>query len=119
MRVLLDEHLPKRLARHLVRGSRAVAHVLACGLRGTADSKLLIWARTQNRVLLTRDGDFLNDIRFPPEEFAGIIGIQVSDASPRGTITAIEIVLAEVGNQDLSGRLVIVDDAGLRMRPGS
>jgi predicted nuclease of predicted toxin-antitoxin system len=117
MRFLLDEHLSKALARYLTRSGHDVLRVVDAGLRGASDTELLVWAATHGRVMVTRDADFLNDIRFPPENFAGIIVLQVADASPTGTIAAMKPVLATLTDPNLSGTLVIIDDAGMRLRP--
>lgn len=119
MRFLLDEHIPKAVTRFLIEAGHDVVRVVDANLRGASDDELAVWAKLHSRILISRDGEFLNDIRFPPEDFGGFILLQESDDSPAGLRRAAKVLLERLGDADLAGKLVIVDDAGIRVRPES
>ena len=119
MRFLLDEHIPRAVARYLTEAGHDLVRVVDANLRGASDDELAVWAKLHSRILVSRDGDFLNDIRFPPEDFGGFIVLQSSDDSPVGLRRAVKVLLERLGDVDLAGKLVIIDDAGIRVRPES
>lgn len=55
MQFLCDEHIGVPVCRALVEAGYDVVHLLAAGLGGTADIRVLEFARDQGRILLTRN----------------------------------------------------------------
>ena len=55
MRFLCDEHIGVPVCRALVEAGYDVVHLLAVGLGGTADPRVLEFSRDQGRILLTRN----------------------------------------------------------------
>ena len=56
---LLDGHMSKRTAAALRARSYSALRVIDAGLQGQADSSIFAFARANNRIIVTRDVDFL------------------------------------------------------------
>lgn len=72
-RFLVDEDLPRSLARALAVVGMDAIHVIDAGLRGRSDSDILAGAKEQHRTLLTGDLDFSNLLRYPLGTHSGIV----------------------------------------------
>lgn len=59
MKFLIDNQLPKALAEHLRASGHDCVHVLEAGLGNAADSALCHYAEEQERILISKDEDFL------------------------------------------------------------
>jgi len=118
MRFLLDENTSKGLARFLTKAGHDVVRSVKVGLSGADDEELALWAKAHDCVLVTFDDDFLNDIVFPPEEYAGFIVVLISNRTPKRTIATVRLALAHLGDVSLAGALVVIEDEGVSIRPG-
>jgi predicted nuclease of predicted toxin-antitoxin system len=71
MRFLIDAHLPRRIARRLVEAGHDATHTLDLpnGNR-TPDSEILSVAAREQRVVVTKDADFVNShlLRRQPQQ---------------------------------------------------
>ena len=70
---LVDEDLPRSLARALSAAGMQSIHVIEAGLRGRSDSDVLAEANRSRRTLLTADLDFSNLLQYPLGSHAGIV----------------------------------------------
>jgi predicted nuclease of predicted toxin-antitoxin system len=59
MRFLLDEHISRVVLKYLRRLGHDTERVVDVGLRGASDRELILWAKSQKRVIVSRDTDFL------------------------------------------------------------
>ena len=59
MKFLVDNQLPKALAEHLCRHGHDCRHVLDLGLSDAIDAVICRYAEAQERILITKDEDFL------------------------------------------------------------
>lgn len=59
MKFLIDNQLPKALAEHLSRRGHDCQHVLDVGLANASDIAIGRYAEAQERILITKDEDFL------------------------------------------------------------
>lgn len=71
--VKLDENLGTRGQELLKRAGFDVSTVPEQNLSGASDLQLIQVCKNENRCLVTLDLDFSNPIRFPPQEYAGIV----------------------------------------------
>jgi|688.fasta_scaffold612301_3 predicted nuclease of predicted toxin-antitoxin system len=62
MKFLLDEHLPRSLARWIARQGHESFHVLDVALGGRPDIEIVRWALLHQAVIVTKDADY----RAPP-----------------------------------------------------
>jgi predicted nuclease of predicted toxin-antitoxin system len=119
MRFLIDANLPRAVIAALERAGHQVEFARDVGLEAAPDEQIAARARESGAVLLTRDMDFADVRRYPPEKYFGIVVVRLPD-----TAVALEIVhvlerfLLEPGFlEPLSGRLAIVEVDRVRFRP--
>jgi predicted nuclease of predicted toxin-antitoxin system len=116
-RFLVDEDLPRSLARILQEAGFEAQDVRDVGLRGRNDDAVLDHARKNKQVLLTGDLGFGNLLRFPLGSHEGIFIVhypnQVSNALITDTIIANLRALAE---DEIRGGLAILEPGKLRLR---
>ena len=73
MRFLLDANLPRSAIAVLVRFGHEPLFARDIGLGTAADNEIASHARATGSVLLTRDLDFADIRRYPPDEYNGIV----------------------------------------------
>jgi len=76
MVIILDENVSLVLAEALRQAGYEVLAVAEVGERGMADEEIWEWVKTQQGVLITRDHDFTNPIRFPSQGVRAVIYIR-------------------------------------------
>jgi predicted nuclease of predicted toxin-antitoxin system len=115
LKVKLDENLGNRAADLFSNAGHDVATVSGQGLGGAGDEDLIEVCGSEDRVLVTLDLDFSNVLRFPPERHAGIAVLRVPHPVELDTIReGVRILLKASLNEDLSGRLWIVERDRIR-----
>jgi hypothetical protein len=112
----LDENLPVEL----LGGLRAVGHE-ADGLRdegliGAPDDVVLDLVRRERRVLLTPDKGVANVRAHPPEAHAGIVLFRPPVVGRGTTLLFVRRHLASLFERELTGRLLVITDHGIRVR---
>ncbi len=116
MKLLFDENLsPAHAARLRKNGIDAVS-VVEEGLAGCNDSLVRAAAVSTGRILVTLDGDFGNILRFPVEETPGVIWLRLHPPTEDKIRAALDRCLKMLGNQSLTGKLVVVDKDKIRIR---
>jgi len=116
VKFLLDENLSHRHAARLrVNGHDAVA-VVEEGLAGASDSAVRSAADKSGRVLLTLDADFGNIVRYSPKGTPGIIWLRLHPPSEVKIEQAIDRCIDKLGDEDLAGKLAVVDEDKIRVR---
>jgi predicted nuclease of predicted toxin-antitoxin system len=112
-RLLLDENISISAEA----GLRAAGHDVAAVGRDAAgldDRGILIWARREQRVLITFDTDF-GDLIFqfgePPPP--AVVLLRMHPIDPAKTLELVAHALAE----PIEGAFVVVSEQGLRRRP--
>lgn len=119
MRFLVDANLPRSTAA-LLRGlGHEVEFARDIGLAAAPDRDIAARAKTTAAVLLTRDLDFADVRRYPPQSYFGIVVLRLpDDATAHAINLAVERFVRE---RDflaaLKGRVVIVEAARARFRP--
>ena len=110
MKIKLDENLGHRGAEVFRAAGHDVDSVVDEGLAGASDDAVSIASTGAGRVLVTLDLDFANPIRHPPAETPGIAVLRLPEPLTPTTIdAAVAVLLAEVGREDIRGRLWIVE----------
>lgn len=89
------------------------------GLASASDEDVIARASAMGAVLLTRDVDFADVRRYPPDEHRGIVVLRLPDTMGAGEIMRVlERFLRESAFVDpLPGRLAIIELDRARFRP--
>ncbi len=118
--VLLDQNVPREITNWLrrLRPLWNVQHATEVGLAGRSDREIFEWAQAHQAVIVTFDEDFADRRSFQVREHRGIVRLRVWPTTVEETQAAIERLLAEVPDRDLTGALVIIDRTRIRVRSG-
>ncbi len=115
MRCKLDENLPIEAADLLRAAGHEASTAAEQGLTGAGDDRIAELCRAEERVLFSLDLDFGNIRRYPPRDHAGIVVLRLRAQDRPYVLVAIERFLLTVGNENLAGRLWIVDEVSVRV----
>jgi predicted nuclease of predicted toxin-antitoxin system len=117
LRFLVDEDLPRSLARALRDAGFEAVDVRDVGLRRTDDNLIFAHAVEQQRVLLSGDLGFGNLRRFPLGSHSGIGVVRYPNESPPETISSAVIdAIRNIDEADFRGALMIIEPARVRLR---
>lgn len=78
MKFLIDANLPNSAKEVFADNNLDAIHVREVGLFDASDEEIFRYAQKNNRIIVTRDLDFADAIRFVPGKHCGIIVIRVS-----------------------------------------
>jgi predicted nuclease of predicted toxin-antitoxin system len=119
MRFLLDANMPRSALAVFPRYGHEATFARDIGLGSAPDDDIAARARSTDSVLLTRDLDFADIRRYPPDEYSGIVVLRLPDTTVAGEIVLIlQRFLNEPAFVDsLPGRLAIVELERARFRP--
>jgi len=117
MRFKTDENLPKEIAEHLTKSGHDAVRVDEQGLAGVADSGIAAVCQVELRAIVTLDKDFMNVHRYPPKNHSGIIVLRPHRESVSRLIAMTARVLLLLDTEPLVGKLWIVDESRIRIRP--
>lgn len=116
--VLLDQNVPRAIAQWL-RSRRPhwmIHHTSDVALSGQPDEEIFIWAQSRQAVIITFDEDFADQRSFPVGSHAGIIRLRVWPTTIEETQEALQRLLGEIPDVELTRALVIVDRDAIRIR---
>ena len=99
---LLDENIPRSAYRAL----RELGYRVEYVPQGIDDDSVIALAKKKGLVLVTRDSDFADELRYPPETHHGIIVLKVHPPMPGLIVERLIAVIEEIKN--FEGKLVIV-----------
>jgi predicted nuclease of predicted toxin-antitoxin system len=119
MRFLLDSNMPRSALAVFGHFGHEAVFARDIGLAAASDEDIAARARSMGAVLLTRDVDFGDVRRYPPDEYCGIVVLRLPDKMGAGQILRVlERFLRECAFVDpLPGRLAIVELDRARFRP--
>lgn len=118
MRFLIDANLPRSTIALLTDLGHGVEFARV-GMAAATDWDIAARARLTGAALLTRDLDFADIRRYPPEDYAGIVALRPpDDATAREILSVIERFIGQpTFLAALQGRLAIVEQHRVRFRP--
>ena len=117
MRFKLDENMPPEAATVLRWAGHDAHTVHDESLSGATDALLFERVRTESRVLLTMDVGFADDRIYGASAHAGIIVFRLASQSKASVVRAIQSILPVLASESLDGKLWIVDETRVRIRP--
>jgi predicted nuclease of predicted toxin-antitoxin system len=116
MKFKIDENLPAEITEDLCALGHDAKTVFDQDMSGTDDERLLKRVAEESRVFLTMDKGIANITVYQPKRFSGLVLFRPNQAG-RGVVLAfIRKILPSVLELDLNGRLVVVSEAGIRIR---
>lgn len=119
MRLKLDENLGKAAARVLQSAGYDVQTVLEQGLSSANDRDVIAACQTERRCLVTLDLEFGNPLVFNPAEYAGIAVLRLPGRpSHQDIVEACQTLVSRLGQQDIDGKLWIVQRGRIREYQG-
>jgi len=116
MRILIDQCVPRKFLRLLNEwgyDARLITDTIAAN---ASDSDVITLALHQNAVLLTLDLDFANIIDYPPRQYNGIVVIRYDVMNETPLITSLKQALSEQSQDELRGKLMIIEPHRYRIR---
>jgi len=116
VKVKLDENLPAELLDDLRAAGHEADTVGDEGLTGAPDAVVLDRVRQERRMLFTQDKGIADVRAYPPEQYAGIVLFRPPSMGRGTTLVFVRRHLPAILELDLTGRLVVVTDRGLRLR---
>lgn len=117
MRFKTDENLPREVADLLGQAGHDAKRVDEQGLAGVADPGVAAVCLVEGRAIVTLDTDFMDGRRYPPASYAGIIVLRPHRQSVPRLAAMTARFVALLGAEPLAGKLWIVDDGRIRIRP--
>ena len=119
MRFLIDANLPRSLVGAIRQLGHGVEFARDIGLASAPDEAIFARARDSGAAIVTRDLDFADIRLYPPEQYAGIVVIRVSDDLQAAEIVRVAISFFQTSTfiDNLPGRLAIVEPDRVRIRP--
>ncbi len=119
MKFLLDANMPRSALVVLREAGHEANHVRDLGLGDATDAAIDDRARAMDAVIVSRDLDFADVRRFPPELRPGLLVLRMSDASTAADVVGLlsRVLSATALVQQIPGRLAILEPNRLRFRP--
>lgn len=116
--VLLDQNVPRLVGQFLRRRRPEwrVLHASEVDLAGAPDERIFQWAQRERAIIVTFDEDLADARMYPLGSHAGVIRLRVWPTTVEHTQEALERLLTNVPDEDLSGSLVIIDRERIRVR---
>jgi predicted nuclease of predicted toxin-antitoxin system len=117
LRLLVDEDLPRSLARDLRAAGHVATDVRDEGLRGQPDRRIFDVAQKLGFVLLTGDVEFGNELVYPPAGHRGVVLTRFPSHLPVTTLVQQIVAGVEVvANENLDGAIVVIEPGRVRVR---
>jgi len=117
MKCLVDEALPRSMAKSLRAEGIDAVDVRDVGLKGRSDDEVFAYAVQHGYCLLTLDRDFAGRLRFPPQPHPGILlGRFPETISSPVLVREITRLLIQLAGEDLRQTVVILGPGRIRLR---
>ncbi len=116
MKLKLDENLPAELLDDLRAAGHDATSIPEEQLTGAADGAVLAEIRRSGRAILTMDKGIADVRAYPPEQYSGIVLFRPPSAGRGVTLAFARRHLAQILERDLTGRLLVVTERGIRQR---
>lgn len=116
MRFKLDENVDIRAEAALSGAGYDVATAASQSLGGAADPVIADAVGAEGRILVTLDRGFADLRAYPPGSHPGIVVLRLRRQGLASVTAALELLVAYEGLAGIGGCIVIVSDAGVRVR---
>ncbi|MFN2509446.1 MAG: DUF5615 family PIN-like protein [Chthoniobacterales bacterium] len=116
MKFKIDENLPIELADEIRAFGHEAETVFAQALAGAPDERVIATTAAEDGVLVTMDKGIADVRRYPPAAFAGIVLLRPRRAGRFETIQFAKRHFPTLVTLELSGRLAVISESGIRLR---
>lgn len=117
LRILVDEDMPRSTAGLLQSLHIDAIDLRDIGLKGATDAEVFEHAQKQRMIIISRDKEFGNIVKYPLGTHLGIIWVNLPYAFIRSQILdAVERFFAEVERNRLPNNLTILEVGRYRIR---
>lgn len=118
MRFLIDADLPRSVNTVIQKHGHASVDVRDVGLRHAKDSEIARYAQAQSLCLITGDYDFADIRNYPPNQYAGIVVLNLPRTANSAYINRLlnDFLAQEELIATLAGKLAIVEPGRVRLR---
>ena len=117
IRYLVDEDLPRSLARTMREAGLEAEDVRDIGLRGRSDREVLSSAAERGSVLVSADLGFANLLEFPAGTHRGIVVVRFPNEISNAAVNRMIVdALRGMSEEELHGCLVIIEPSRVRLR---
>ena len=83
----------------------------------TSDQKILLYARKENRVIVTQDLDFSQLVAISGNAKPSLVTLRLSASDPETITQTLRRVLPQITTALQEGSAVTIDDKNVRVRP--
>ena len=115
MKFLVDENVAASGARLLQSRGHDIKIVQQTELAGYEDDVLIQLALDEERIIIIHDKDFGAILRYPLKHHSGVILLRLRRPTPQNAARALERVLDTVPKERMMGRVVVVENARIRV----
>ncbi len=112
---LLDEDMPKSSAEKIEKFGHSVKDVREIGLRGASDHEIIEWARSNDKIIITRDTDFGDVLRYPEHSGALILRLPYTFTAEKIN-DRLQKFLSQIDNKKLKNAVTILEIDQYRRR---
>ena len=116
MQFKIDENLHIDVADYLRQHGYDAMTVNEQGLQGQSDDVIANICQQESRVLVTLDLDFADMRRYPPNRYAGLLVLRLTDQSRISVLRTMMRIQPLFQAEPMDGQLWIVDEHQLRIR---
>lgn len=117
LKVLVDEDLPRSTAALLQSLGINAIDVRDVGLKAASDTQVFEYAQKEERIIITRDVEFGNILKYPPRSHYGVIVIRLPNTYVRDQILGvIRKFFVEVEKKELVRHIVVLEVDKYRIR---
>ena len=119
MRFLLDADMPYRILRLVRSLGHDATHVRDIGMGQYGDPEIAALAFENRLCLVTGDFGFADIRKYPPDQYCGLVVLEISKRAPATVIAEQFRLVLETPHllNAIPGRLVIVGKNRIRFRP--
>lgn len=120
LQILVDEDMPRPTAKLLRSLQIDAVDLRDIGLRGSTDAEVFAYAQEHKMILISRDREFGNTLKYPLGTHCGIIWVNLPYTFVRHQILdAVERFFVEVERDKLKNNLTILEIGRYRIRERS
>jgi len=117
LKILVDEDMPRPTSKLLVSLGVDAIDVRDVGLKGASDEQVFRFAHAEERIIITRDKEFGNILRYPPDSHRGIILVRVPYNFVRDQILGlVRMLFTKVDKTKLLNNLTVLEVNRFRIK---
>jgi len=117
MIAVIDEDLPRIISAVLKGLGWEVKDVRDVGFRGKSDEEIISFAKKSKAVLFTSDWGFGNILKFPPQDYYGIVILDFpNEVSTNFMAKETREAISKIPLEDFKSNLIIIEPGKIRIR---